>query len=50
MAPQRHDARRCAGAGFRASDAFAAQLHRNLQCQSDVSEVLNRAVAHGFLM
>ena len=41
---------RCTGAGFRESDTFASHLHWDLQFQSGVLEVLNRAVPLGFAM
>ena len=40
---------RCTGAGFRESD-FASQFYWDLQFQSGVLEVLNRAVTLGFAM
>ena len=41
---------RCTGAGFRESETFASQLYWDLQFQSGVLEVLNRAVTVGFAM
>ena len=41
---------RCTGAGFRESETFASQLLWDLQFQSGVLEVLNRAVTLGFAM
>ena len=41
---------RCTGAGIRESDAFASQLHSDLQFQSGVLQVLHRAVTLGFAM
>ena len=41
---------RCTGAGIRESDAFASQLHWDLQFQSGVLEVLHRTVTLGFAM
>ena len=41
---------RCTGAGFRESETFASQLYWDLQFQSGVLEVLNRAVTLGFAM
>ena len=41
---------RCTGAGFRESETFASQLYWDLQFQSGVFEVLNRAVPLGFAM
>ena len=38
------------GAGFRESETFASQLYWDLQFQSGVLEVLNRAVRLGFAM
>ena len=40
----------CTGAGFRESETFASQLFWDLQFQSGVFEVLNRAVPLGFAM
>ena len=48
MSCQKGDAFRFAGAGFRESDAFASQLHWDLQFQSGVLDVLNCAVTLGF--
>ena len=48
MSCKKDDAFRCAGTGFRESDTFASQLHWDLQFQSGVLEVLNRAVTLGF--
>ena len=48
MPCKKGDAIRCAGAGFRESDAFASQLHWDLQFQSGVLEVFHRAVTLGF--
>ena len=50
MSCKKGDAFRCTGAGFRESDTFASHLHRDLQFQSGVLEVLNRAVPLGFAM
>ena len=50
MSCKKGDAFRCAGAGFRESDTFASQLHWDLQFQSGVLEVLNRAVSLGFVV
>ena len=43
------DACRCTGAGFRESDTCASPLHWDLQFQSGVLEVLNRAVTSGYI-
>ena len=48
MSCKKGDAFRCTGAGFRESDTFASQLYWDLQFQSGVLEVLNRAVPLGF--
>ena len=48
MSCKKGDAFRCAGAGFRESETFASQFHWDLQFQSCVLEVLNRAVTLGF--
>ena len=48
MSCKKGDAFRCTGAGFRESDTFASQFHSDLQFQSGVLEVLNRAVTLGF--
>ena len=45
---QKGDVFRRTGAGFRESNTFAAQLHRNLQCQSGVLRVLNCPVTFRF--
>ena len=44
MSCKKGDAFRCTGAGFRESDTFASYFHWDLQFQSGVLEVLNRAV------
>ena len=43
---QKRVAFRCAGAGFRESDAFASQLHWEVEFLSGVLEVLNCAVSY----
>ena len=48
MSCKKGDAFRCTGAAFRESDTFASQLYWELQFQSGVLEVLNRAVPLGF--
>ena len=48
MSCKKGDAFRCTGAGFHESDTFASHLHWDLQFQSGVLEVLNRAVTLRF--
>ena len=47
MSCKKGNAFRCTGAGLRESDAFASQLHRDLQFQSGVLEELNGTVTLG---
>ena len=48
MSCKKGDACRCTGTRFCESDMFASQVHWDLQFQSGVLEVLNRAVTLGF--